>query len=101
MRLPLPNGEGLEKRAKETARDGSCLIGQLGELPNMAIQDGETAKRSAVHPDVRHPPTKGEPSGRSSVVQEQHDHGQQRGIESKPRSRRRWSAEINGGGAQR
>ena len=53
MRLPLPNGEGLEKRAKETARDGSCLIGQLGELPNMATQDGETAKRSAVHPDVR------------------------------------------------
>ena len=53
MRLPLPNGEGLEERAKETARDGSCLIGQLGELPNMATQDGETAKRSAVHPDVR------------------------------------------------
>ena len=65
MRLPLPNGEGLEKRAKETARDGSCLIGQLGELPNMATQDGETAKRSAVHPDVRHE----HPAGRTGNPQ--------------------------------
>ena len=74
--------------------------GGVHGIPRLT-RDGETAKRSAVHPDVRHPPTKGEPSGRSSVVQGQHDHGQQRGIESKPRSRRRWSAEINGGGAQR
>ena len=27
----------------------------LVKLPNMATRDGETAKRSAVHPDVRQP----------------------------------------------
>ena len=43
-------GQGLEERAKEAAKGGSCLTGQLGSCLIWQFYRGETAERRAVHP---------------------------------------------------